>query len=72
MFVTVRCGKKQVELEIKKMKTIPVIDGKVDKVWDEIDWTDIGMPLLILRRKPTYRADLRFYVIRLIFISFLI
>jgi len=27
------CGKKQVELEIKKMKTIPVIDGKVDKVW---------------------------------------
>lgn len=37
------CGKKQVELEIKKASNAPVVDGKIDKQWDALAWTDVGV-----------------------------
>lgn len=58
----VGCGKKQVELEIKKVKTIPVVDGKIDKVWDEAEWTDIGTPPTDSAKKANLSA--KFKVVR--------
>lgn len=37
------CGKKQVELEIKKVSAAPVVDGQIDKLWDAVAWTDVGV-----------------------------